>query len=149
MRPEPNVWRRPYRPKCDGRPAASRARRIARSAFLYTRWACPSPWSESREERPGAFGPVAVDGLGDCGVDLPAADQLLAAMRGVVREVVRGIRRSLGTVQRRAVPVLVTDLRAMLGTLPDGLLGQSDRAFLLSRFAGAFSPIRARRLNLD
>ena len=61
----------------------------------------------------------------------------------VVHEVMRGIRRTLGVAPRQAAPVLVSDLRAMLHALPDGLLGLRDRALLLLGFAGAF-----RRLEL-
>jgi integrase len=50
----------------------------------------------------------------------------------------RGIRRTIGTAQREARPVLLEDLTAMLRTLPAGLLGARDRALLLVGFAGAF-----------
>ena len=50
----------------------------------------------------------------------------------------RGIRRTIGTAQREARPVLLEDLCAMLRTLPATLLGARDRALLLVGFAGAF-----------
>lgn len=55
-----------------------------------------------------------------------------------VRAVRSGIRRTLGTAQRQAAPVLVADLRAMAGALPDSLAGHRDRALLLVGFAGGF-----------
>jgi integrase len=55
-----------------------------------------------------------------------------------VQAVMAGIRRTHGTAQRRAAPMLPGDLRAVSGTLPAGLLGVRDRALLLLGFAGAF-----------
>ena len=50
-----------------------------------------------------------------------------------------GIRRTLGTAQRRAAPAAVDELRAMLEALPSAGLGAvRDRALLLVGFAGAF-----------
>ena len=50
-----------------------------------------------------------------------------------------GIRRTLGTAQRRAAPAAVDELRAMLEALPAvGLGAVRDRALLLVGFAGAF-----------
>ncbi|HEY3451809.1 MAG TPA: site-specific integrase [Myxococcales bacterium] len=54
-----------------------------------------------------------------------------------VREVLAGIRRTHGTAQRRVSPLLPGDLRALVRTLPEGLLGVRDRALLLVGFAGA------------
>ena len=55
-----------------------------------------------------------------------------------VRAVMAGIRRSKGTAVKAKKPVLAPDLRRMLETLPDTLLGLRDRALLLVGFAGAF-----------
>jgi len=55
-----------------------------------------------------------------------------------VREVMKGIRRAHGTAQTQKAPAVLADLRAMLATLPDSLLGTRDRALLLIGFAGAF-----------
>ncbi len=65
----------------------------------------------------------------------------------VVREVVKGIRRTLGVAQEQKNALLVPDLRAMLKALPPGLLGARDRALLLLGFAGAFR--RAELVSLD
>ena len=55
-----------------------------------------------------------------------------------VSEVWKGIKREHGTAQQGKAAVLTSDLRAMLRSLPDGLLGVRDRALLLVGFAGAF-----------
>lgn len=50
----------------------------------------------------------------------------------------RGIRRTIGTAQRQARPVLVEDLAVMLRHLPADTIGVRDRALILLGFAGAF-----------
>ena len=55
-----------------------------------------------------------------------------------VRAVWAGIRRAHGTAQEGKAPTLIEDVRAMVATLPDTLLGLRDRALLLLGFAGAF-----------
>lgn len=55
-----------------------------------------------------------------------------------VRAVWAGIRRAKGTAQQGKAPTVTADLRAMVSTLPDTLLGARDRALLLLGFAGAF-----------
>ena len=55
-----------------------------------------------------------------------------------VRAVLRGIRRTVGTMPKTKTPVLIEDVRAMMANLPDRLLGVRDRALLLVGFAGAF-----------
>lgn len=49
-----------------------------------------------------------------------------------------GIRRVKGTAQQGKAPVTIDDMRAMVDSLPVGLLGVRDRALLLVGFAGAF-----------
>jgi integrase len=56
----------------------------------------------------------------------------------LVKACLRGIRRVHGTRQRQVAPILVNDLRAMIGPLGDDLRGLRDRALLLVGFAGAF-----------
>lgn len=56
----------------------------------------------------------------------------------VVRAVVSGIRRELGSAQTRKAPAAVEEIRRMVATLRDGLPGVRDRALLLLGFAGAF-----------
>jgi len=56
----------------------------------------------------------------------------------VVRETVRGIRRSLGVKPNKKAPVTIDELRKMVATRPQTLLGLRDRALLLLGFSGAF-----------
>lgn len=49
-----------------------------------------------------------------------------------------GIRRELGTAQRRVDPITTAVLRTMVDVLPTRLIGTRDRALLLLGFAGAF-----------
>jgi site-specific recombinase XerD len=58
-----------------------------------------------------------------------------------------GIRRTNGTAEKGKAPVLTEDLRAMVGALPDNLLGCRDAALLLIGFAGAFR--RSELVGLD
>jgi integrase len=64
-----------------------------------------------------------------------------------VREVLRGIRRTLGVSPHQKDPILVEHLRRMVATLPDTLQGTRDRAMLLVGFAGAFR--RSELVGLD
>lgn len=64
-----------------------------------------------------------------------------------VRSVMAGIRRVHGTAQKGKAPTMTDDIRAMVDTLPDDLLGIRDRALLLVGFAGAFR--RSELVSLD
>jgi integrase len=57
---------------------------------------------------------------------------------GIVRNTLKGIRRSLGTAPAQKAPALTDDIRAMIGVADDGLIGLRDRALILLGFAGAF-----------
>ncbi len=57
---------------------------------------------------------------------------------GPVREVMAGIRRTLGTAQRQVAPMGREQLRAVADGLPSDLGGVRDRALLLVGFSGAF-----------
>src|SRR5277367_4001382 len=57
---------------------------------------------------------------------------------GMVRNTLKGIRRSLGTAPAQKAPALTDDIRAMIGVADDGLIGLRDRALILLGFAGAF-----------
>lgn len=46
--------------------------------------------------------------------------------------------RRIGTAQVVKAPALITDLKRMLGKLPNTRVGLRDRALLLLGFAGAF-----------
>lgn len=66
-----------------------------------------------------------------------------------VQMVAAGIRRTKGTAQTQKSPILTADLRAMLGILPDNMLGHRDRALLLVGFAGAFRRSELVALNVE
>ena len=56
----------------------------------------------------------------------------------VVSETLKGIRRSIGTAQEGKAPLLTNDIRRIVGSCPETLLGLRDRALILVGFAGAF-----------
>jgi site-specific recombinase XerD len=58
-----------------------------------------------------------------------------------------GIRRAHGTAEKGKVPILTDDIRAMVGALPDSLVGCRDAALLLMGFAGGFR--RSELVGLD
>jgi integrase len=55
-----------------------------------------------------------------------------------VRAVWSGIRRTKGVAPEGKAPALTEDVRLMVDTLPESLMGTRDRALLLLGFAGAF-----------
>ncbi len=55
-----------------------------------------------------------------------------------VRVLMQGIRRSKGTAQTGKAPAVTSDIKAMVTSLQDNLLGIRDRALLLVGFAGGF-----------
>ncbi|MGA8742255.1 MAG: site-specific integrase [Terracidiphilus sp.] len=56
----------------------------------------------------------------------------------VVGETLKGIRRALGTRQNGKAPLLSEDIRRIVASSPDRLLGLRDTALVLMGFAGAF-----------
>ena len=75
------------------------------------------------------------------------ADRRPPTRSAKVRAVLRGIRRTKGTMPESKAPVLIDDIRAMMAHLPDRLLGTRDRALLLVGFAGGFR--RSELVSLD
>ncbi len=67
--------------------------------------------------------------------------------KGRVSMVWQGIRRAKGTAQKGKAPARTQEVRAMVATCGDGLLGTRDRALLLLGFAGAFR--RSELVGLD
>ena len=57
---------------------------------------------------------------------------------GMVKNVMKGIRRTLGTAPVQKSPTLTDDIRAMVDAADPGLIGARDRALILLGFAGAF-----------
>lgn len=65
----------------------------------------------------------------------------------IVRETMKGIRRTIGVAQVQKSPVMPDQIRSMLAVLPDDLLGVRDRAILLLGFSGGFR--RSELVGLD
>jgi len=65
------------------------------------------------------------------GLESPTAD-------GMVRNTLKGIRRTMGTAAVQKAPTLTDDIRAMVDATGAGLIGARDRAVILLGFAGAF-----------
>ncbi|MCF8567735.1 site-specific integrase [Alicyclobacillus tolerans] len=60
-----------------------------------------------------------------------------------------GIVRKHGTAPSQKAPTLMDDIRAMVNTLPNGILGERDRALLLVGFAGAMRRSELVGLNVE
>jgi site-specific recombinase XerD len=56
----------------------------------------------------------------------------------VVSETLKGIRRSIGTALEGKAPLLTSDIRRIVASCPETLLGLRDRVLILVGFAGAF-----------
>jgi len=61
-----------------------------------------------------------------------------AMKHAVVKEVLDGIRRTKGTAQTFKAALLTNDLRTLMASVPDSLIGKRDAALLLMGFAGGF-----------
>jgi site-specific recombinase XerD len=66
---------------------------------------------------------------------------------GMVRNTLKGIRRTLGTAAAQKAPTLTDDIRSMVDAADDGTIGLRDRALILLGFAGAFR--RSELVGLD
>jgi site-specific recombinase XerD len=67
-----------------------------------------------------------------------AADLDSPTSAGMVKNTMKGIRRTLGTAPAQKSPTLTDDIRAMVDAADPGLIGARDRALILLGFAGAF-----------
>jgi len=65
----------------------------------------------------------------------------------IVRNTLKGIRRTLRTTPTQKVPALTDDIRAMVDATDAGIIGARDRALILLGFAGAFR--RSELVGLD
>jgi integrase len=65
----------------------------------------------------------------------------------IVRNTLKGIRRTLGTAPAQKTAALTDDIRALVGTTDAGIIGARDRALILLGFAGAFR--RSELVGLD
>lgn len=66
---------------------------------------------------------------------------------GIVRNTLKGIKRTLGTAAVQKTPALTDDIRAIVDSTDSGLIGLRDRALILLGFAGAFR--RSELVGLD
>jgi site-specific recombinase XerD len=66
---------------------------------------------------------------------------------GMVRNTLKGIKRTIGTAMVQKATALTDDIRAMVGVSGAGLIGSRDRALVLLGFAGAFR--RSELVGLD
>jgi site-specific recombinase XerD len=57
---------------------------------------------------------------------------------GIVRNTLKGIRRTLGTATAQKAPTLTDDIRAMIDATESTIIGLRDRALILLGFSGAF-----------
>jgi integrase len=67
----------------------------------------------------------------------------------IVKNTMKRLRRDLGTPARGKNPILVADLKEMVGHCPPTLSGIRDRAVLLFCFAGAFRRSELVNINID
>jgi integrase len=65
----------------------------------------------------------------------------------IVRNTLKGIRRTLGTAPAQKAAALTDDIRAMVDARDTGIIGARDRALILLGFAGAFR--RSELIGLD
>lgn len=66
-----------------------------------------------------------------------------------VSEILKGIKRTLGTAQPGKEPLFTADLRKMIAALPDNPQGARDRALLVMGFAGGFRRSELAALNVE
>jgi len=68
---------------------------------------------------------------------------------GMVRNTLKGIKRTLGTTAVQKAPAITEDIRAMVNATCGGLIGSRDRALILLGFAGAFRRIELVSLDIE
>jgi integrase len=68
---------------------------------------------------------------------------------GIVRNTMKGIRRTFGTAPAQKAAALTDDIRAMVDRTDAGLIGARDRALVLLGFAGAFRRSELVGLNFE
>jgi site-specific recombinase XerD len=68
---------------------------------------------------------------------------------GMVRNTIKGIRRTMGTAAVQKAAALTDDIRAMVSVTDAGLIGVRDRSMILLGFAGAFRRSELVGLNIE
>lgn len=146
---------------------AAEAKAPATRRAYRTAWRAWVTWAEAHDVAPLPAVPEAVacylTALAEAGRRVPSLELVLAALAAahqaagapsprsapVVREVMKGIRRTLGVAPHPKAAVRVSDLRAMVAGCPEGLLGRRDRALLLVGFASALRRAELVALNVE
>jgi site-specific recombinase XerD len=152
-------------------PSLDRAREFARQSKAENTlrgyradWRDFCGWCESHGVRPLPAAPETVAAyiaecagrlkVGSIQRRLNAVAEAHKAMRlesptsaGMVRNTLKGIRRTLGTAAAQKSPTLTDDICAMVEATDSGLIGARDRALVLLGFAGAFR--RSELVGLD
>ena len=67
----------------------------------------------------------------------------------VLKKVLAGVKRTLGSRQERKSPIVIETLRSMTRCLDDNIIGTRDKAILLLGFAGAFRRSELCALNIE
>jgi site-specific recombinase XerD len=154
-------------------PSLQRAREFARQSKAENTlrgyrgdWKDFCRWCEARELCPLPATPEAVAGyIADCAGHLKVGSiqRRLNAIAeahkavgvespttaGMVRNTIKGIRRTMGTATVQKAAALTDDIRAMVSMTDTGLIGTRDRAMILLGFAGAFRRSELVGLNVE
>lgn len=139
--------------------AASTKRAYASDLKLFSAW-CEALGLESLPASPATVA-LYLTHMAEAGKKVATIGRALAAISvlhtvsgmpsprrdGRVMEVLKGIRRGLGTAQVRKAPVMVDTLRAMVNSTSEGLQGKRNRAILVFGFATGFR--RSEVVSLD
>jgi integrase len=154
-------------------PSLERAREFARQSKAENTlrgyrgdWKDFCSWCEVRELCPLPASPETVAGyIADCAgrLKIGSIQRRLNAIAeahkavglesptsaGMVRNTIKGIRRTMGTAAVQKAAALTDDIRAMVSTTDPGLIGVRDRAMILLGFAGAFRRSELVGLNME
>src|SRR5262249_32265387 len=150
------------RPEVASQPALEQVRQYIRASKAASTlrgyqsdWRAFCAWSEARGLRPLPAMPETVAAyIADCAEHLKpgsiqrrlnaiaeahkAAGTESPTHAPMVANVMKGIRRTLGTAPVQKAPALTEDIRAMVAATDAGIIGARDRALILLGFAGAF-----------
>jgi hypothetical protein len=72
-----------------------------------------------------------------------------STQHAAVSEILKGIKRTVGTAQPGKEPLFTVEIRKMIAALPGNLQGARDRALLVIGFAGGFRRSELAALNTD
>jgi site-specific recombinase XerD len=78
-----------------------------------------------------------------------AAGRDSPTLSGIVKNTLKGIRRTLGTAQSRKAAAVTEEIRQMIEVADGGTIGARDRALIMLGFAGAFRRSELVGLNIE